>query len=99
MLIKKYEIDGVTVEIRTKTGNSTKNEQKLALIELLECLTNIEYQEVLSQPKKATPETLEGYEGCLQLFERYKDSLRNKMEKFESHHPQTKGSKRKKHNT
>lgn len=101
MLIKKYKIDGITVEIRTEPSNSTKNEQNLALVELLECLTNFEYQDVLSQAKNITPETLAGYESCLQLFKCYKESLSNKIkkEKFESHQGKIKRVKRKRHNS
>ena len=38
MLIKRCEIDGITVDIKVEDGTSTKEEQTLALINLLKFL-------------------------------------------------------------
>lgn len=44
MLIKRCEIDGITVDIKVEDGTSTKEEQTLALINLLNYL---EYKQQL----------------------------------------------------
>ena len=44
MLIQRCEIDGITVDIKVEDGTSTKEEQTLALINLLKYL---EYKQQL----------------------------------------------------
>ena len=69
MLIKRCEIDGITVEIKIKDGISTKKEQTLALINLLKILAESQIESLIKNNE--SKEEIENYKESLKLINNY----------------------------
>lgn len=69
MLIKRCEIDGITVDIKVEDGTSTKEEQTLALINLLKFLVEDHIDSLLKN--NASKEEVKNYKELLELINNY----------------------------
>lgn len=69
MLIKRCEIDGITVEIKIEDGISTKKEQTLALINLLKILAESQIESLIKNNE--SKEEIENYKESLKLINNY----------------------------
>ena len=66
MLIKRCEIDGITVDIKVEDGTSTKEEQTLALINLLKFLVESHIDSLVKN--NASKEEVKNYKELLELI-------------------------------
>lgn len=69
MLIKRCEIDGITVDIKVEDGTSTKEEQTLALINLLKLLVEGHIDSLVKN--NASKEEVKNYKELLELINNY----------------------------
>ncbi len=69
MLIKRCEIDGITVEIKVEDGISTKEEKTLALINLLKILAEGQIESLVKN--NDSKEEIENYKESLELINNY----------------------------
>lgn len=69
MLIKRCEIDGITVEIKNEDGISTKKEQTLVLINLLKILAESQIESLIKNNE--SKEEIENYKESLKLINNY----------------------------
>lgn len=69
MLIKRCEIDGITVDIKVENGTSTKEEQTLALINLLKFLVEGHIDSLVKN--NASKEEVKNYKELLELINNY----------------------------
>ena len=69
MLIKICEIDGITVDIKVEDGTSTKEEQTLALINLLKLLVEGHIDSLVKN--NASKEEVKNYKELLELINNY----------------------------
>lgn len=69
MLIKRCEINGITVEIKVEDGISTKEEQTLALINLLKILAEGHIESLVKN--NDSKEKIENYKESLELINNY----------------------------
>lgn len=69
MLIKRCEIDGITVDIKVEDGTSTKEEQTLALINLLKFLVEDHIDSLVKN--NASKEEVKNYKELLELINNY----------------------------
>ena len=69
MLIKRCEIDGITVDIKVEDGTSTKEEQTLALINLLKFLIKVHIDSLVKN--NASKEEVKNYKELLELINNY----------------------------
>ena len=69
MLIKRCEIDGITVEIKIEDGISTKKEKTLALINLLKILDESQIESLIKNNE--SKEEIEIYKESLKLINNY----------------------------
>lgn len=69
MLIKRCEIDGITVDIKVEDGTSTKEEQTLALINLLKFLVESHIDSLVKN--NASKEEVKNYKELLELINNY----------------------------
>ena len=69
MLIKRCEIDGITVDIKVQDGTSTKEEQTLALINLLKFLVESHIDSLVKN--NASKEEVKNYKELLELINNY----------------------------
>lgn len=81
MLIKKYEINGVPVEIRIEEDTTNTKEKLLKLLDILKMQIDIEYEDAILIRDK---EKLKEYERYTYLITYYKNKLKELIE-FESH--------------
>lgn len=68
MLIKRYKINEITVEIKVEDGISTKEEQTLALI-LLKILAEGNIESLIKN--NASKDEIENYKDTLKLINNY----------------------------
>ena len=66
MLIKRYKINEITVEIKVEDGISTKEEQTLALINLLKILAEGNIESLIKN--NASKDEIENYKDTLKLI-------------------------------
>ena len=69
MLIKRCEIDGITVDIKVEDGTSTKEEQTLALINLLKFLVEGNIDSLVKN--NTSKEEVKNYKELLELINNY----------------------------
>ncbi len=69
MLIKRCEIDGITVDIKVEDGTSTKEEQTLALINLLKFLIKGHIDSLVKN--NVSKEEVKNYKELLELINNY----------------------------
>lgn len=69
MLIKRYKINEITVEIKVEDGISTKDEQTLALINLLKILAEGNIESLIKN--NASKDEIENYKDTLKLINNY----------------------------
>ncbi len=69
MLIKRYKINEITVEIKVEDGISTKEEQTLALINLLKILAEGNIESLIKN--NASKDEIENYKDTLKLINNY----------------------------
>ena len=69
MLIKRCEIDEITVDIKVEDGTSTKEEQTLALINLLKFLVESHIDSLVKN--NASKEEVKNYKELLELINNY----------------------------
>ena len=69
MLIKRCEIDGITVDIKVEDGTSTKEEQTLALINLLKFLIKVHIDSLVKN--NVSKEEVKNYKELLELINNY----------------------------
>lgn len=69
MLIKRYKINEITVEIKVEDGISTKEEQTLALINLLKILAEGNVESLIKN--NASKDEIENYKDTLKLINNY----------------------------
>ena len=69
MLIKRCKIDGITVDIKVEDGISTKEEQTLALINLLKILTEGHIENLVNN--NASKDEIDNYKETLKLINNY----------------------------
>ena len=81
MLIKRCEIDGITVEIKIEDGISTKKEQTLALINLLKILAEGHIESLINN--NASKDEIDNYKETLKLINNYLEY--KNFKKFEPH--------------
>ena len=93
MLIKKYEIDGIPVEIRIEEDTISNKEKLLLLLDALKMQIDTEYEKTILNKDK---EKLKEYERYIYLIICYRKILTEMIE-FESHQAESKLSKRKRH--
>ena len=69
MLIKRYKTNEITVEIKVEDGISTKEEQTLALINLLKILAEGNIESLIKN--NASKDEIENYKDTLKLINNY----------------------------
>ena len=69
MLIKRWKIDGITVEIKVEDGVSTKEEQTLAFVNLLKFLVEGHIDSLVKN--NASKEEVKNYKESLELINNY----------------------------
>lgn len=69
MLIKRWKIDGITVEIKVEDGVSTKEEQTLASVNLLKFLVKGHIDNLVKN--NASKEEVKNYKEPLELINNY----------------------------
>lgn len=69
MLIKRCEIDGITVDIEIEDSESTKEEQSLALMNLLKFLVESHIDNLVKN--NAPNEDIKSYKELLELINHY----------------------------
>lgn len=69
MLIKRWKIDGITVEIKVEDGVSTKKEQTLASVNLLKFLVEGHIDSLVKN--NASKEEVKIYKESLELINNY----------------------------
>ena len=69
MLIERCEINGITVDIKVEDGTSTKEEQTLALINLLKFLVESHINSLVKN--NASKEEVKNYKELLELINNY----------------------------
>ena len=69
MLIKRWKIDGITVEIKVEDGVSTKEEQTLASVNLLKFLVEGHIDNLVKN--NAPNEDIKSYRELLELINNY----------------------------
>ena len=69
MLIKRWKIDGITVEIKVEDGVSTKEEQTLASVNLLKFLVESHIDSLVKN--NASKEEVKNYKESLELINNY----------------------------
>ncbi len=91
MLIKKYEIDGIPVEIKIKEDTTSSKEKLLMIFDILKMQIDNEYEDAILNKEK---EKLKEYDRYTYLITYYKNKLKELIE-FESHQGEFKGQKTK----
>ena len=69
MLIKRCKIDGITVDIMVEGGISTKEEQTLALINLLKIVAEGHIESLINN--NASKDEIDNYKESLKLINNY----------------------------
>ena len=69
MLIKRCKIDGITVDIMVEDGISTKEEQTLALINLLKIVAEGHIESLINN--NASKDEIDNYKESLKLINNY----------------------------
>ena len=69
MLIKRCKIDGITVDIMVEDGISTKEEQTLALINLLKIVAEGYIESLINN--NASKDEIDNYKESLKLINNY----------------------------
>ena len=82
MLIKRCKIDGITVDIMVEDGISTKEEQTLALINLLKILAEGHIESLINN--NASKDEIDNYKEALKLINNYLEYKSN-FKKFDHH--------------